>query len=99
MQVRGYSLGIGINRGNQCWCLGCNNSYVHLTNRWQRNKRLRGWWNNMKGDQQVAWFRKWMQLDAKKRFEALQFTENTIEAKEQVEDEIDRYVPYDIWRL
>ena len=51
------------------------------------------------GDQQVAWFRKWLHLDAKKRFEAVQFTENSIQAKAELEDEIDRHIPYDTWRL
>ena len=62
-----YSLGIGINRGNQTWCPGCNNSYVQLANRWQRNKTLRDRWSHMKADMQCAWFRKWLTLVAKMR--------------------------------
>ena len=48
---------------------------------------------------QCAWFRKWLTLDAKKRFEMLTSTENTIQANEELEDDIDRYIPYDCWRL
>ena len=53
----------------------------------------------MKADMQTGWFRKWLALDSKKRFEMLTFTENTIHAKEELEDEIDQYIPYDCWRM
>ena len=89
----GYSLGIGITRGTQTWCLGCNTGYVQTSTRWRRNNNLKAWWSSMKPDMQCAWFRKWLTLGAKKRFEMFTFAEGTINAKEEMEDDIDRHIP------
>ncbi len=62
------------------------------------NTKLKTWWNALKAPQQTSWLLRWQQLDPKRRCELTQYVETTIAAQELVEDDIDRFVPYDVWR-
>lgn len=88
----------GVQKGNALWCEKDNKSYNSLVSRWQTNKRLRQWWNSLSKVERQGWFRKWQSLEAKRRFDFITFVEETCAAQELLEDEIDRFVTFEMWR-
>ena len=88
----------GVQKGIALWCDKDNRAYNSLRTRWTTNKKLKQWWTSLTAVQKQGWFRKWQHMDAKRRFELISFVEETVAAQEQVEDEIDKYITYDMWR-
>jgi hypothetical protein len=91
-------LSAGIQKGSVLWCDKDNRAYNSLRTRWTTNKKLKQWWNALTPAQKQGWFRKWQHMDAKRRFELISFVEETVAAQEHVEDEIDKYITFDMWR-
>ena len=88
-----------IQKGSALWCDRDNRAYNGLRQRWATNKKLKQWWNSLTQLQKQGWFRKWQHMDAKRRFELISFVEETVQAQEHVEDEIDRYITFEMWRM
>lgn len=88
----------GVRKGTTLWCEKDNKPYNSFVSRWQANKRLRQWWNSLSKVERQGWFRKWQSLEAKRRFDFITFVEETCAAQELLEDEIDRFVTFEMWR-
>ena len=53
----------------------------------------------MKHEEQVEWFRKWQDLDVKRRWQLVGYVEQCIEAQEVVDDDIIRWMTFDMYRM
>lgn len=93
-----WSMSVAVQKGNQIWCEKDNRTYNALVTRWARNPKLKKWWTSLSPVEQQKWFVTWQQHDPKRRFELLQYIESTIVAQELIEDDVDRFVPFSVWR-
>ena len=84
-------------RGSQLWCLPDISSYQGLVTRWCKNQALKNWWRSMDATAKAEWFRKWQNLEAKRRYDFISFIERTIHAQETLEDEIDKHIPWSVY--
>ena len=50
-----------VNVGSQVWCRKDKASYNQLQIRWQSQRKLKVWWQNLTDDERVSWFVKWQQ--------------------------------------
>ena len=84
-------------KGNQLWCRLDAANYQALQTRWAKLPALRIWWNSLGVDEQKNWFQRWQRMSNAARFADLQFLCATIHASEELNDAIDRWVPFDVY--
>ena len=84
-------------KGSQVWCLADINSYASMLYRQKTNPKLKAWWKGMSPEQRVAWYRTWQKLSAAQRSSIIQFVERGIEAWEQLDDKVYKWLPFEDW--
>ena len=72
-------------------------SYNGLQTRWKKNK-LRELWNSKSEEEQRAWFIKWQSMESKDKYAGLVYEEVTEQAKEDIEDKLDLFQPWWVYR-
>ena len=88
---------LGVAKGNQMWCLADNRSYDALCTRWAKSPKLKLWWQALTPNDKVSWFIRWQTMDPRTRFDAITAIERTVYSIEDVNDEIDGWVPFHIY--
>ena len=88
----------GVQKGSQIWCRKDVSSYQSLQSRWQKNQKLKRWWQNMSTDEKRSWYLKWQLLSPQARFSSITYQETVIESMEDIEDDVENYSTYAMWR-
>ena len=65
--------------------------------RWKKNPKLKEWWKQLTGHAKVEWFRKWQRLTPKEKADMMSFVERGILAHELLEDEVDKFITFDMF--
>jgi hypothetical protein len=81
-------------------CNADNNAYAALTKRWAKNRQLKVWWEGLSDPQQVDWYVKQSAHPSgvKRCFDELTYVETATTAIEHVNGEVDRLLPWKIFR-
>ena len=82
-------------KGSAWWCRKDNAAYGDLAIRWKLHPRLREWWTKLSAESKVAWFIKWQGMDAKNRFDGIEYSEIQTEAAETLDDHIHKWEVWD----
>ena len=78
-------------RGSVLWCSKDSASYNGLQTRWAKNPKLRKWWQSLSPDEQAQWFLKSQNMQGKRRFDEVIYTEVSTRAEEFIEDDVTKF--------
>ena len=81
-------------------CTRCHNNYKALVNRWGSCRKLKTWWTNLSKEQQLAWYVKQQEIPAgaKRKFDALMYTEHDEQNTYRQTEDVDRFVPWHVFK-
>ena len=87
----------GMPKGGSWICYKDNTSYNSLVTRWNKNPKLKTWWQALPPVAKQNWYIKWQGMGTKQRFDSIVYQESTLSALELVDDEVDEWIPFNIY--
>ena len=81
-------------KGSQLVCKKDNASTSAFNLRAKANPKLRSWWQSLSADEKAEWYRRWQTVTGKRRFDEIEYTEESVQAEEDIFDEVDQWIPF-----